>query len=104
RPRARAERGPAGWVVGRVLLGRLVPLDLGGPGADLDGHAARLALLGLGDTDLEDAAVEARADRLGLHALGQGQRAAERAVRALDAHVALALVLVLRLALAGNGE
>jgi hypothetical protein len=87
-----------------VSLRGLVALDGGRPGADLDGDAARLALLGLGDADLEHAVLEARADGLGLDALGEGQRAPERAVRALDADVALALVLVLGLALAGDGE
>ena len=57
RPRARAERGPAGSVaVGGARLRGLVALDRRRAVADLDGHPARLALLGLGDADLEDAA------------------------------------------------
>src|SRR5437763_181897 len=72
--------------------------------ADLDRDAARLALLGLRDPHLQDAAVEARLDRVGVDALGQRQRAAERAVRALDAEVALLLLLLLGLALTGDRE
>src|SRR5947208_1977278 len=42
-----------------------------------DGDPAGLALLGLGDPDLEHAAVEARRHGVGVDALGQGQRAGE---------------------------
>src|SRR5215218_1574463 len=82
---------------------RLVPLD--GLLATLgDRDAARLALLGLGDADLEHAAIEARLDGVGVDALGQGQRPRERAegtLHAVEAHLAR---LVLRLALARDGQ
>ena len=70
--------------------------------ADLD--AARLALLGLRDRHLEHAAVEVRADRVGVDALGQRQRAAEAAERALDAVPAALALLVLGLALAADRQ
>src|ERR671914_887225 len=73
-----------------------------GAAADLD--PARLALLGLRDADLEHAAVEARADRVGVDALRERQRAGEAAERALDAVVALLVGLMLGLALAGDRE
>src|SRR3954447_662649 len=69
-----------------------------------DGDLARLALLGLRDPDLEHAAVELGADRLGVDALRQRQRAREGAEGALHAVEALLAVLVLGLALAGDGE
>src|SRR3954447_22715944 len=72
--------------------------------ADADRDLARLALLGLGDVDLEHAAVEARRDGLGVDALGQRQRARERAERALDAVVAVLVLGVLGLALARDRE
>ena len=114
RPRTRRARTTAG--PRRARARRLVrpvlrpayaassPSIAAGAVADLDRDAARLALLGLGDADLEDAVVEARGHGVGVDALGQRQRAAEGAVRALDADVALALVLVLGLALARDGE
>src|SRR4051794_1165413 len=80
-----------------------LPLDGALAGA-VDGDPARLALLGLGDADLEHAAVEAGGHGLGVDALGQGQRAAERAGGALDADVALAGLLVLGLALTRDGQ
>src|SRR3954471_22219889 len=69
-----------------------------------DGDLARLALLGLRDPDLEHAAVELGADRLGVDALRQRQRAREGAEGALHAVEALLAVLVLGLALAGDGQ
>src|SRR3954471_15870727 len=69
-----------------------------------DGDLARLALLGLRDPDLEHAAVEAGAHRLGVDPLRQRQRAREGAERALHAVEALVALLVLGLALAGDGQ
>jgi hypothetical protein len=57
-----------------------------------------------GHADLEHALVEGRGDRLGIDALGQGQRAGEGPERALDAVEALLALLVLGLALARDGE
>src|SRR5918999_1697098 len=70
----------------------------------LDLHPARLALLGLRDRHLEDAAVEVSRDPVGVHPVRQGQRAAEAAERALDPVPAALARLVLGLALAGDGE
>src|SRR3954447_4273491 len=69
-----------------------------------DGDLARLALLGLRDPDLEHAAVELRGHRLGVDPLRQRERAGERAEGALHAVEALLAVLVLGLALAGDGQ
>src|SRR4051812_49486926 len=69
-----------------------------------DGDLARLALLGLRDPDLEHAAVEACGHRLGVDPLRQRQRAREGAERALHAVEALLALLVLGLALAGDGQ
>src|SRR5215211_9398678 len=80
----------------RALHGRLavaVRLDL---------HAARLALLRLGDSHLEHAAVELGADRVGVDALRQRQRAGEAPERALYAVPAALAGRVLGLALAGD--
>ena len=85
------EAGPRSRSTAGALLG-VGALDGRGTLADLDLDAARLALLGLGDPDLEDALFEGRDDLLGVDALGQTQRAAELARRALDADVALALL------------
>src|SRR5687768_15987625 len=70
----------------------------------VDGDAARRALLGLGDPDLEHAVGELRGDRLGVDALRQRERPAEAAERALDAVEALALGLVVGLALTRDGQ
>src|SRR4051812_13207677 len=70
--------------------------------ADLD--PARLALLGLGDRHRQDAAVEGRGDRVWVDALGQRQRAAERAERALDAVPAALARFVLGLALPADRQ
>src|SRR5215210_1113623 len=72
--------------------------------ADLDRDAARLARLGLGDADLEHALVERGGDRLWVDAIRQRERAAEAAVRPLDAVEALPALLVLGLALARDGQ
>jgi hypothetical protein len=72
--------------------------------ADRDRDAARLALLGLRDVDLEDAVVEVGLDGVGVDTLREGQAAREAAERALDAVVALVLVRALGLALARDGE
>jgi hypothetical protein len=69
---------------------------------DLD--AARLALLGLRDPYLEHAVVEGGADLVGVDAVGQRQRAAEPAERALEPEEALLLALVLVLALSRDGQ
>src|SRR3982075_3528233 len=81
------------------LLGRAA-LDGRRAVADLDLQLAGLALLGLGDADLEDALVERGGDRVAVDALGHRQGAAERAGGALEAGEALAALLVLGLALA----
>ncbi len=57
-------------------------LGLGGA-ADRDLDALRLRLHGLGDAHLEYAVVERRGDGAGVDALGQRERAGERADRAL---------------------
>src|SRR4051794_14888300 len=69
---------------------------------DLD--AARLALLGLRHDHLEHSVVERGDDLAGVDALGQRQRAAELAERALEAEEALLLALVLEVALAGDRQ
>src|SRR5688572_23781972 len=68
--------------------------------ADADLDPLRLALLGLGDADLENAVVELRLHLVGSDALGQRERPREAAERALDPVVALVAVLMLGLALA----
>src|SRR5215212_2706867 len=106
----RALQGPLSLVgvglrpttLSRGALGALDRLLLAA--ADADGDLARLALLGLGDPHLEHALVEGRLDGVGVHALGQRQRALEAAGRPLDAVVALLAALVLGLALAGHGK
>src|SRR5690349_2151380 len=74
----RPERPPVGhpWRLRGVRLDRLLLVP------DADGHLARLALLGLGDADLEHAAVERGRYGVGVDALGQRQRAGERPERA----------------------
>src|SRR5204862_3712049 len=67
----------------RALEGRGLALAV--PVRLPDRDAARLALLRLGDAHLEHALVEVRADRVGVHALGQRERAAEAPERALEA-------------------
>src|SRR3954453_21144269 len=69
---------------------------------DLD--PARLPLLGLRDANVEHALMERRLDRVRIDALGQGQRAAELAERALESEEALLLALVLSLALAADRQ
>src|SRR5215218_1963731 len=99
RPRGRREL----LALGRASLdgrGGAAPVVL----ARRDLHAARLALLGLGDPHLEDAAVELGRDRLGVDAVRQCQRPAEAAVGALDAVPAALARLLLGLALAGDRE
>src|SRR5206468_6969491 len=67
--------------------------DLRRPGVtQVDLDALWLALLWLGDRDLEDAGFEARLDGPGVDALGEGQGPAEGAGGTLDAVVALAVV------------
>src|SRR4051812_28052672 len=97
-------RRRSGAAAAAERLGGLAALDGRLAAADLDGHAARLALLGLGGAYLEHALVKGGGDAVGVDAFGQGERAAELAERALQAVEALALVLVLGLALAGDGE
>src|SRR5215207_6263076 len=94
---------------GRVLThpARVGGLSLGSASldraaADLD--AGRLRLLGLRDTDLEHALVEAGLHIGRLRALGQRQRAREASEGPLDAMVALALFLALATPLAGERE
>src|SRR5205085_11317884 len=71
-------------------------------GADL--HPPRLALLGLRDAHLEDTLLELGGDAVRVDALGQRQRAAERARRALHAVPAALLALVLGLPLTRDRE
>src|SRR3954451_17679305 len=89
-------------VLRRLLLGGRALEGLAAVGADRD--PARLALLGLRNLDLEHALVERRVDLVRVHALGQRQRAAEAAERALEPVPALLAGLVLGLALARDGE
>src|SRR5690242_4681692 len=63
-----------------------------------------LFLFGFGDSDLEHAAVEVGLHRIGVDAVGEGERAGEVAKRALDPVVALLVLFVLGFALAGDGE
>src|SRR5581483_4431949 len=70
--------------------------------ADL--NPRRLGLGRLGDPDLEHSVLEARVHLLGIDSLRQRERPREAAERALDAVVALAPVLVLRLSLTGDGQ
>src|SRR3954468_456022 len=86
------------------LAGRLRALQRRLAAADRDLDAARLALLGLGDADLEHALVERRGDRRGVDALRQGERAAELAGRRGEPVEAVALDLVLLAALARDRE
>ena len=67
RPRARAEHGPQ---AGRREVPTLRRPRWRRGAADLDGDAARLALLGLGDANVEHTVVEVGGDRLGVDALG----------------------------------
>ena len=75
----------------RVVSGALAEADL-----DLAGFL----LFGLGDLDLEHAAVEVGLHAVGVDAVGEGERAGESAEGALEPVVALLLALVLGLALA----
>ena len=93
--RAAPSAGPRLSVVCR--LRGLVALDGCRAIAHMNGDAARLRSLGWG-CGSRARRVEARGDGLRVDALGQRQRAAEGTIGALDAHVALALVLVLGLA------
>jgi hypothetical protein len=77
---------------------------LHGAVAAVDLDPGRLALLRLRDPHLEDAAVEAGADVLRRDPLRQFQRAGEPPEGPLDAVVPLLLLLMLRPALAGDGE
>src|SRR3954470_19779401 len=95
---------------GAFERGAWLPLVVVGPGLDrrargvpdADLHAPRLRLDGLGDPHRQHAVVQRRGDALGVDALGQAERARERAGRPLDAVVALVALLVLGLALAGD--
>src|SRR3954468_7454438 len=100
--RAPRRRAPTGWC--SALLGRGVGVDRLRRAADADRDLARLALLGLRDVHLAHAAVEARRHGLGIHALGQRQRAREGAERALDAVIAVLVLGLLGLALAGDRQ
>src|SRR3954454_9507010 len=66
--------------------------------------APRLALLGLRDPHVENTVMERGVDPVRIDPVGQGQRAAELAERALEAEEALLLALVLRLALTGDRQ
>src|SRR5579875_2794796 len=93
-------------VRGLVCAAHLRPLDRRrllrrGPEADL--NLTRLLLLGLRDRDLQHAALEARRHLIRIDALGQRERAGEGAERALQAVVAL-LLLVLDRPLPGDRE
>src|SRR5581483_1987767 len=72
-------------------------------GLGVDHDLARLGFVLLRDLDLENAVAVAGLDRIGIHAARQRERAHERAVRALDAVIAL-LFLPLELALAADRE
>src|SRR5579862_3838968 len=91
---------------GSPLLACLGALDRLGVGVGAEGYldGLGLLLLGLGDADLKYAAVEMGLDAVGIDALGQCQRPGERAERPLESVVALLLVLVLGLALAGDRQ
>src|SRR4051812_14512031 len=92
--RASLDRGrPA--VAACAPEGVAVPRDLDPP---------RLALLGLWDRHLEHAIVEGGLDLVRIDAVGQRQRAAELAERALEPEETLLLALVFGLALAGERE
>src|SRR4051812_49404584 len=88
----RGERPPRALCGGGGLRVRL-------DGLRGDRDLARLGLLGLRDPDLEHAMLERGLDGLGVDALGQRQRARERAERALHAVIAVLAGLVLGLAL-----
>src|SRR5205823_9792586 len=83
---------------------RLALLDRGALAPHSDLHPAALALLGLGDPDLEHAVLELGANPLGVDALGQGQRAREAPRGPLDPVVALLAVLLLGPARPGNRQ
>src|SRR5215210_3897200 len=83
---------PTLLLLGGALHGRL-PVAVG---VGLDLHPARLALRGLRDPHLDDAAVELRAHGLRVGALRQRERPREALERALHAVPALLVVLVLR--------
>src|SRR3982751_6961938 len=91
RPLSLVGSGFARPTLSRGALGALDRLLLAA--ADADGDLARLALLGLGDPHLEHTLVEGRLDGVGVHALGEGQRALEAAGRPLDAGVGLLAAL-----------
>src|SRR5437763_13307505 len=110
-PAAYKRAGPASGPGKRMTGGCRSALGLGalngvrrGAVAHRDGDLARLALLRLGNADLEDAPIERGLDGAGVDALGEGQRAVERTGRALDAVVAVVALLVLAPALAGHSE
>src|SRR5579884_1626987 len=90
--------------LGRARLRGLRALDRLGLTAQRDLDLARLMLLGLGDPHLEHPVLEAGLDAVGVHALGQRQRARERAERTLDPVIALVALLVLGLALARDRQ
>src|SRR3954447_25492280 len=88
-----------GSVVGRGSLDRRRPpvgVALAVPG---NFDPARLALLRLRNPHVEHALVEFGLDLVGVDPVGQRQRAAELAERALEAEETLLLALVLGLAL-----
>src|SRR5581483_5234562 len=92
--------GPEAYASASRLL--LLRGAVDGAGADLD--PVGLALLGLRDADLEDPLVEVGADLLGVDLLRQRHRSREAAERALDTVEAVRPLLVLGLALPGDGE
>src|SRR3954454_18074253 len=94
RPGCRASLDRGGLAVA-VAVAVAVPRNL---------DPARLALLGLRDRHLEDAVVEGGPDLVGIDTVGQRQRAAELAERALEPEEALFLALVLCLPLARDRQ
>src|SRR5215217_7988627 len=94
-----ARTGPEAYASNALLLGS-------GPvnGSSADPNAVRLTLLGLRDAYLQHPLVEARVDALRVNVLRQSHRPGEAAERPLDAVVPVGLLLVLGLALTGNGE
>jgi len=71
---------------------------------DFDFDLARLGGFLFGKGDAQDAIFEAGNNVLGIESVGHGEAADEAAIAALDAVIALAGLLLLELALAGDGE
>src|SRR5690348_6002386 len=90
------------WVAGVGALDGLGVVGWAGAEGDLDLPA--FLLFGLGDPDLEHAAVKVGLHSVWVDAVGEGERAGKAAERALEPVVALLVVFVLDGALAGDGE